>query len=156
MTEWLESAVAVREVSGSIPGWGGHKNLCGRRETSDYVSSRRAVERQRFHTFNTHVTKPRTKQQHSLQTPYTLELDLGPFPPDVARSFPPEWPIVPSVVCPRKRFPSTSYSWSLSMIWTRYQPLGRKWRLKHNKIQIMYLWVYIMMANIQCRQLQRH
>ena len=38
---------------------------------------------------NTHDTKPRTTK-HSLQTPYTLELNLGPFPLDVTRSFPPE------------------------------------------------------------------
>ena len=34
-----------------------------------------------------------SQEQHdniSLQTPYTLELELGPFLPDVARSFPPE------------------------------------------------------------------
>ena len=29
--------------------------------------------------------KAKTTQQNSLQTPNTLELDLGPFPPDVAR-----------------------------------------------------------------------
>ena len=42
------------------------------------------VKRQRFHTLNTRDTNPRTIQQHSLQTSYTLELDLGLFPPDVA------------------------------------------------------------------------
>ena len=56
MVEWLERAIAVGKVSGSTPGRGGHKNLCGRRE-NDYVSSRRAVKRQRFHTLNTHDTK---------------------------------------------------------------------------------------------------
>ena len=76
MAEWLECAVALREVSGASPGQGGHKNLCGCKEPSDYVSFRRTVERQRFHTLNTHDTKPRTTQQHSLQTLYTLELDL--------------------------------------------------------------------------------
>ena len=54
MAEWLERAVAVREVSGFSPGRGRHKILCGRRE------------------------------------PYTLDLDLGPFLPDVGRSFPPK------------------------------------------------------------------
>ena len=29
VAEWLEHAVAVREVSGSSPGRGVHKNLCG-------------------------------------------------------------------------------------------------------------------------------
>ena len=38
----------------------------------------------RFHTLNKHDTKTRTTQQHSLQTPYTWELYLDPFPPDVA------------------------------------------------------------------------
>ena len=90
VAEWLERAVDVWEVSGSSPGRSEHKNLCGRRGTSDYVSFRRAVKRQRFRTLNTHDAKPRTTQQHSLQTPYTLEMDLGPFPPDVAQSFPPE------------------------------------------------------------------
>ena len=82
------SAVAV-QVSGSSPVRGGHKNLCRHREPSDYVSFRRTVTIQRFCTLNTHDTKPRT-QQHSLQRPYILELDLCPFPPDIARSFPPE------------------------------------------------------------------
>ena len=89
VAERLEHAVAVREVSGSSPGQAGHKNLCGRMEPSYYVSFSRAVERQQFHKLNTHDTKPRTTQQNSLQTPYTLELDLGPFLPDVARLFPP-------------------------------------------------------------------
>ena len=89
MAEWLGRAVAVLEVLGSIPGRGGHKNLCRHREPSDYVSFRRSVKGQRFHTLNTYDTKPRTTQQHSLKTPYTLELDLGPFLPDV-HSFPPE------------------------------------------------------------------
>ena len=33
-----------------------------------------------------------TQEQHNktLQTTYTLELDLGPFPPDVTCSFPPK------------------------------------------------------------------
>ena len=90
MAEWLELAVVVWEVSGSGPSRGEHKNLCGRRKLSEYVSFRRAVERQRFHTLNAHNTKPRTTQQYSLQTPYKLQVDISPFPPDVARSFPPE------------------------------------------------------------------
>ena len=66
MSERLERAVAVREVSGSSPGQGGQKNLCGRRKLSDYVSFLRAVERQRSHTLNAHDTKPR-RTQHFLQ-----------------------------------------------------------------------------------------
>ena len=50
MVELLDRAVAVWEVSGSSPGRGGHTNVCGRRELSDYVSFRRAVEIQRLHT----------------------------------------------------------------------------------------------------------
>ena len=89
VAEWLDRAVAVREVSGLSPDRDGHKNLCGRREPSNYVSFHRDVERQRFHTLNTHNTNKNTTQQGSLQTPYTFELDLGPFPPDVAL-IPPE------------------------------------------------------------------
>ena len=69
-----------REVSSSILGQGGLKNVCGRKEPSDYISFLRAVERQRLHTLNTLDTKGRTTQQHSLQTPYTLELNICPFP----------------------------------------------------------------------------
>ena len=90
MAEWLESAVAVREVLGSSPGRGEHKNLYGRRKPSEYVSFRSVVKRQRFHTLNSDDTKSTTTQQHSLQAPYTLELDLGKSPPDFVPSFPPE------------------------------------------------------------------
>ena len=90
VAELLEHAVAAREVSGSNPGRSEQKKLFGRREPSNYVSFHRAVKRQRFHTLNTQDTKPRTTQQQSLQAPYMLELDLSPFPPDVARSIPPE------------------------------------------------------------------
>ena len=40
MAEWLERAVGVWDVSGR----GGHKNLFGRRELSDYASLRKAVK----------------------------------------------------------------------------------------------------------------
>ena len=45
MAELLERGVTVWEVSGSSPGRGGHKNLCRRREPSDYVRFHRAVKR---------------------------------------------------------------------------------------------------------------
>ena len=48
-----------------------------------YVSFRRAVKRQELHTFK--HERYIAKSNISLQTPHTLELDLGPFPPDVAR-----------------------------------------------------------------------
>ena len=78
----------VRTKLGSIPGRGKYKNLCRRRESSDYVSFCKGVKRQRFHTLHTHDANPRTTQQHSVQTPYTLELDLSPFPPYVAHFIP--------------------------------------------------------------------
>ena len=90
MAEWLECAVAVQDVSGMSPSWGRHKNPRGCKEPSDYVSFHRTVKIQWFHTLNTHDTKPITTQQHSLQMLYALELDLVPFPSDVARSFPSE------------------------------------------------------------------
>ena len=86
MADLLERAVA--DVSGSSPGRGGHKTLCEHREPSDYVSFLRVVKGQRFHTLITHDAKPRTTQQHSLQTPYTLKLDFGPFLPDVPHFLP--------------------------------------------------------------------
>ena len=43
-----------------------------------------------IYILNAYDTKPRTTQQQPLQTLYTLEMDLGPFPTDVARLFPPE------------------------------------------------------------------
>ena len=64
------------------------QNLCGCKEPSDNVSFYRAVKMHWFCTLNTHDTKPRTPQQHSLQTPYTLELDHGPFPTDVPHFLP--------------------------------------------------------------------
>ena len=49
VAEWLERAVVVLEVSGSSPSRVRQKNLCGRREPSDYISFRKAVKGQRFH-----------------------------------------------------------------------------------------------------------
>ena len=54
MAEWLERAVAVLNASGSSPSRGGTKNFYRRTEPYDHVSFRRAVERQWFHTLNTH------------------------------------------------------------------------------------------------------
>ena len=45
VAEWLERTVAMRQVLDSIPGRGGHKNLCGSREPSDYFSFRMAIKR---------------------------------------------------------------------------------------------------------------
>ena len=93
--------------------WKTHKNPCRRKEPSDYAIFRRAVKRQRLHTLNTHDMKPRTTQQHFIQTPYTLELDFIPFPQDVDRSFPPEWPIVSS----EKKVSSYKLHMTPSMTW---------------------------------------
>ena len=90
VAEWLEHVVAMCKVSGLSPELGAHKNLCGCRECSDYSSFHKAVKRQWFHTLIPHDTMPRPTQKHTLQTPYTLELHLCLFPPDVAHSFPPE------------------------------------------------------------------
>ena len=89
MAECLEGAVAVWEVSGLSPGRGGQKNFCGCREPSDYVSFLRAVKRQRFRTLNHTIQSQEQHNSTSLQTLYTLEMDLGPFPIRW-RSFPPE------------------------------------------------------------------
>ena len=43
--EWLERTLVVREISGSISGWRGNKNLCGRRGSSDYISFCRSVKK---------------------------------------------------------------------------------------------------------------
>ena len=70
MAEWLERAVPVREFSGSSPDRGRHKKtFAGVRGPSDYVIFRRV-------------------SIHSLQTFYTLELDLRPFPTDVTHFLP--------------------------------------------------------------------
>ena len=61
---YVYDTVAVREVLGSIPGRGGHKNLCGGKEPSDYVSFRRAVKKEQFHTL-----KPRYKTKNNLKFP---------------------------------------------------------------------------------------
>ena len=99
----------------------GYKNLC----------RRNAVEKQRFHTLNTHDIKPGTKQQHSLQTANTLELDFGPFPPDVANSFPPESSILSSVVCLGKMFPPTSYTGPPSLyVMNKVSTIGSQMEVK--------------------------
>ena len=53
VAEWIECALAVREVSGSSPVRGGHINPCER-------SFRWAVKIQWFLTPNIHDTNPRT------------------------------------------------------------------------------------------------
>ena len=63
-SEWLERVVAVREVSGSIPDLGEHKNLYRRGQPSDYISSfRRVVKRQRFHTLKHTI---QSRKQHNI------------------------------------------------------------------------------------------
>ena len=94
-----------------VPAEADTKN-CGRRKPSDYVSFRRAVEWQRFHTLNKHDTKPRT-------TLLTNALHFGPgyrSVPTRCRSLISSR-MTDSVVCLRKRFPPTSYTWNPSKIW---------------------------------------
>ena len=59
-------------------------------------------------------------------------LDLGPFPSDVARSFPPERLIVPSWYIWEKGF---LLQVTHDPLYDMNQPLGRRWRLNHNKMQ---------------------
>ena len=92
-----------------IPGWSGHKNLLSS-SSSDYFSFRRAVKRQRLHTLRYKAKNSTTTFPNKHLTVFTLELDLDPLPPDVVHSFPPEWPMAPSVVYLRKSFPPTSYT----------------------------------------------
>ena len=81
MAEPLECAVAVREISGSSQNRGRHNNLCGLREPSDYVGLRRAVERQWFHTLNTHDTKPRATQHVGTES-WSVPTRYRSFPPE--------------------------------------------------------------------------
>ena len=83
--------IYAQDVLGSIPARKGHKNLCWPREPSEYVRFCRAVKGSGSLLLNTQY-KPRTTQQHSLQTLYTLDLDLGTFP------------TAPYVACMRKGF----------------------------------------------------
>ena len=77
VVEWLERAVAMWEVSDSIPCRGGHKNLCGGWKTSDFVSFRKALKRKWFHKLNTYGRKATNSINISLQVLYTLEPVLG-------------------------------------------------------------------------------
>ena len=89
VAKWLERTLTIREVSGSIQGLDGHKNLCGDREPSDYVSLRKAVKIQRFHTRKIYDTRPRATQQHFLTK--TIQIRTGSrSTPNIWRSFPPE------------------------------------------------------------------
>ena len=90
MAELLEHTVAVREVSSSSPGRGGHKTFAnvGNLLTTS-ISAWLSNDSDSIHLIHT----MQSQEQHNntpYKTPYTLELDLGPFPPDVARSFPTE------------------------------------------------------------------
>ena len=116
-SEWL-----VWEISGSSTGRGGHKNLSKRREPSKYVSFRRAVERQRFHTLHTHDTKAK----NNTTTLLTNALHVGTG----YRSFRPKWPMAPSVVYLRKSFPSTIYTWPSLYDMNRVSTIGSQMKVK--------------------------
>ena len=61
--------------------------------------------------YSIHNTKPGTTQQHSLQTVYMLELDLGSFPTDAAHFLPNDQYLYLSYMS-EKKFPTASYTWS--------------------------------------------
>ena len=108
MVDWLERAVAVREISDSSPGRGGHKTFANvGNHLASSVSA--GLSKDKLRTLNTHDTKPRKIQQHSLKTPYTLELDLDPFH---QMSFISSRRTFSSIYCiSEKRFPPSSYTW---------------------------------------------
>ena len=80
MEEWLECALAVLEVSGSIPGRGGTEIFAdigyflttlvspGLSKYNGFVHLKQTIQNQEQH------------YQHSLQTLCNLELDLDPLP----------------------------------------------------------------------------
>ena len=74
------------QVSGSIPGQDGHKSFCDGREYFDYVSFHRAVKGHQFHTLKHTKQSQEQRNNISLQTLYTLELDLCPLPTDGVHS----------------------------------------------------------------------
>ena len=86
MVEWLERAFAMRNVSGSVPSRGGHKTL---EDVWDLLtpSVSAGLSKNSGYMLLTHDTKPKPTQ-HSLQTLYTLEMDLGPFPTAVTHFLP--------------------------------------------------------------------
>ena len=57
------------------------KNLCGRREPSDYISLRRTVKRQQFRTLKKRDTKSRTTFPYLLTNRYLL-VNIALFPPE--------------------------------------------------------------------------
>ena len=83
VVEWLERALALREVLASIPGRGGHKKFYGSRKLLN-ISFRMADKRQQFNTLKHTMQSQEQHNNSSLQRLYALELDLSPFPPDVA------------------------------------------------------------------------
>ena len=92
---WLERMVAEGMVSSSIPGPGKQKNLLDVLPLLILITSISAGI--------SYDTKPRTTLHYFLQN--TLHIGTGYRSiSNSCRSFPPEWPIVPSVVCLRKVF----------------------------------------------------
>ena len=73
MAGLLERALAVQELLGSIPywEWGGveeHKIICGNKDSSGFVSFRRAVKRQWFHALKHTIRRPVQHYNNYLQT----------------------------------------------------------------------------------------
>ena len=60
MAEWLERAVGVWEVWGSIPGRGEHKTFANAGGLLTLLVSAEMFRKQRFRTIKTYDTKPRT------------------------------------------------------------------------------------------------
>ena len=82
MVERLECVAAMLEVSVSTPDRGEHKTPCSGREPSDCISFRRPVKNQWFHALKHEIQSQEQFNNITLQTLYTLELDLDPFPTD--------------------------------------------------------------------------
>ena len=84
VVEWLERAVAVPEVSGSISCRGEHKNFCRSTEPSEYVSFRRAVKRQLFNNLK-HMIQSQ-KQHNNIPYKHCIRWNV----PTRCYSLPPE------------------------------------------------------------------
>ena len=74
VAEWLENVVTMGEVSGSIPGWGGHKAVGVRNLLTTSLSAGLSKD-----SGSLHLKNIQSQEQHnniSLQTLYKLELHL--------------------------------------------------------------------------------